>query len=139
MHVLMIRSFEGRNDVNCSVERLQEELQSLAVQLCTTPTLVNIYDGDDRIAIIGLGSSQSTLQCVDKGKGISSRAVAEARGGDDKEFAYQGEATFVASEFLVPVDMAIRAAAQWFADNVLISDLRWRSRPYPPQRGARDA
>jgi Immunity protein Imm1 len=129
----IIRTFEG-DEISCSADELHESLSALAAKFRATPTLVNLYDGEDRIAIVGLGSVQSTVQCVDKRRGISSRALAAAESdAEDVEFVYQGEATFVPTKYLVPEDIAILAVVHWLTHDQLIPKLRWRSREYPPR------
>jgi len=129
-----IATFEGRPDILCVNEaELLQSLMKLSGDAFAYPTLVNVHSGCDRGVIIGLGTADSTLQLIDKGQGVTHRAVSETEEGEYFEFAYQGEATFVRRRFLVPQDLAIRAAVKWLSTDELTSDLKWTSGPCPPR------
>jgi len=128
-----IESFEGRADVLCADEaELLRSLLEMAKSAFAYPTLVNVYGDFDRVALIGLGTGQSTLQLADLAQGISHRAISDNDGGVSFEFAYNGEATFIRPRYLIPQDPAIRAVVKWLSAGELASDLKWTSGPYPP-------
>ena len=134
MPYFKISQFDGREDIVCSTtEDVLQVLLQISHESTGNPILVNLYV-DSRIAIVGLGSNNSTIQFVDKERGASVRAIAERHDGEDQEFSYQGEATFVQAHFLIPECLALNAVIAWIDDGTLIPDIRWRTREYPPRR-----
>lgn len=132
MSLFRVSSFEKREDLFAgSSNELTDLLCRLSAHFRGDPVLVNIYDGDDRIAIVGLGAAMSTLQCVDKQRRTSVRVLSDFAQGDDAEFNYQGEATYVPAQYLIPEGDAIGGAVAWISDDQLISGLKWRMRPFP--------
>src|SRR5262249_50445066 len=94
-----IVSFEGREPLYAnSADQLITILRPLSEQFRDDPTLVNLYDGDDRIAIVGVGGPMSVVQALDKGLGINSMTSSGLPDGDDLEFNYQGQATYISPE-----------------------------------------
>ena len=137
MSAFCIRTFDGRPDTFAeSPDHLANLLELSSKQYDGHPTLVNIYDGDDRISVIGLGASFSTLQCVDKRRGISSRVIADIPRSDDLTFSYQSQATHISPKYLIDVQTAIRVAVTWLSQDQLSSDVKWISHDY---RGPRKA
>ena len=129
-----IESYEGRSDVLCADEgELLQSVLEMAMNGFAYPTLVNVYGDSDRVALIGLGAGQSTLQLADLDQGISHRAIGDNEGGESLEFAYNGEATLIRPRYLIPQDLAIRAVVKWLSTGELASDLKSSSGAYPPK------
>ena len=133
MSLFQIRTFGEAADISCtSAAELRELLRALSQQFAKFPTLVNVYKGADKLAVIGLGSAKSTLQMVDLQEGTSVRALGTQDADADAQFSYQGEATFVPEEYLIPEDVAIDTVAQWLETGDLPADVVFRTREYPP-------
>lgn len=127
-----IRQSEGFPDVLCgSSGALADELASLGRRVAPSPTLVNLYGRASRIAVLGLGCPMSTLQCIDKAAGRSSRAVGDEPDGEDLEFLYQGEATHIDRRFLLPESVLIRVAFEFIAHGRLDAQVTWIHALYP--------
>src|SRR4051812_17139524 len=96
-----ISRFDGVPDITCqNSTELRDVLQRLNIRGFEVPTMVNIYDDLGRIAIIGLGSELSTVQLVDRPRGKNHRSITTNKSDVDRQFIYQGEATFVRPKFL---------------------------------------
>jgi hypothetical protein len=139
MSSFRIVQFEGKPELPCSSpDDLDRLLHSLNKSGFAVPTLVNVYEDVDRIAIVGLGAENSTVQLVDKVHGETHRStVLSNQAGDSVEFSYQGEATFVPARFLIPVELAVRAVVTWLSECRLSQDVSWLSAPCPPEVGGR--
>ena len=124
--------FEGRPDVNCSDEfELVEALERLG-KGTKDAILVNVHADDGRGAIIGLGLAESTLQLIDMHEGVTHRAISN-RKGDDVEFLYQGETTYITACYLIPQEIAYQALTKWLTTDELIAETEWSSGPCPPR------
>lgn len=129
-----IAQFEGKPEIRCSsADELSQQLYAMHESGLAVPTLVNVYDDLDRIAIVGLGAEYSTVQLVDKDRGETHRSTVLNQAGNDVEFSYQGESTFVELRFLIPVKLAVRAVVTWLSEHRLLPEVNWLSAPFPPE------